>query len=140
MDTMNDVWKEVLADCKTKVTDVMFNLWIKPLEPIKFENDTFVFTVNTEFKKSIIMDKFSSMLKESFEHVMGFPVEIAILVRHTPVEREDAPPRRPQPQANREFTFENFIVGSSNSFAYSVALGVAANPGVLHNPFLIYGR
>ena len=139
MDTMGDVWKEVLSVCQTKVSDVMFNLWIKPLELVKFENDTFIFTINTEFKKSIIMDKFSPIIKEAFEEVMGFPVEIAIMVRHTPVEREYPPGKEPPPPISREFTFENFIVGSSNAFAYSVALGVAANPGVLHNPFLIYG-
>ena len=140
MDTMGDVWKEVLAVCRTKVSDVMFNLWIEPLELVKFENDTFVFTINTEFKKSIIMDKFSSVIKESFEEVMGFPVEIAVMVQHAPAEREYEPFKENAPVLSREFTFENFIVGSSNSFAYSVALGVAANPGVLHNPFLIYGR
>ena len=141
MDTMADVWKEVLAVCKTKVSDVMYNLWLAPLELVKFENDTFVFTIGTEFKKTIIMDKFSSVIKESFEEVMGFPVEIDILV-NSPVTAEkaqDAYKETAHP-AGREFTFENFIVGRSNSFAYNVALGVASNPGVLHNPFLIYGR
>ncbi len=146
MDTMGDVWKEVLAVCKNKVSDVMFNLWIAPLELIKFENDTFIFLIGTEFKKTIIMDKFSSVIKESFEEVMGFPVEIDILVSSNSTDKEKEKTKEtsntgePAHPVNRNFTFENFIVGRSNSFAYSVALGVASNPGVLHNPFLIYGR
>ena len=65
MDTLNDVWKEVLAICKGKVSDVMYNLWIAPLELIKFENNTFIFIISTEFKKTIVMDKFAAVIKES---------------------------------------------------------------------------
>ena len=140
MDTMSDVWKEVLAVCKKKVSDVMFNLWIAPLELIKFENDTFVFMIGTEFKKTIIMDKFSSVIKESFEEVMGFPVEIDILVSNKPVKPEPEDKNEPAHPVNREFTFDNFIVGSSNRFAYTVSVAVTANPGIAHNPLLIYGR
>ena len=140
MDTMGDVWKEVLSICKTKVSETMFNLWIAPLELIKFENDTFIFLIGTEFKKTIILDKFSSVIKESFEEVMGFPVEIDILVSGTQTEKADADKNDAPKVPGREFTFENFIVGKSNSFAYSVSLGVASHPGTLHNPLLIYGR
>ena len=142
MDTMADVWKEVLSICKKKVSEVMYNLWIAPLELVKFENNTFIFVIGTEFKKTIIMDKFAPVIKESFEEVMGFPVEIDILVnRAAAPEKEAEPESSPDPRVfGREFTFDNFIEGKCNSFAYSVALGVAANPGKLHNPFLIYGR
>lgn len=143
MDTMGDVWKEVLSICKTKVSETMYNLWIEPLELVKFENDTFIFLIATEFKKSIIMDKFSNVIKESFEEVMGFSVEIDILVsgnKPTIQNKQDGEEKKPHQNIAREFTFDNFIVGKSNNFAYSVSLGVASNPGTLHNPLLIYGR
>ena len=80
MDTLNDVWKAVLAICRTKVSEVMYNMWLSPLELVKFENDTVVFCINTDFKKTIIQDKFGDVLRESFEEVMGFPVDIDIIV------------------------------------------------------------
>ena len=141
MDTLNDVWKEVLAVCKGKVSDVMYNLWIAPLELIKFENDTFIFLIGTEFKKTIVMDKFAGVIKEAFEEVMGFPVEIDILVNSKSTEigaPETENPAKKEPQNG--FTFDNFIEGKSNTFAYNVSLGVVDNPGTLHNPLLIYGR
>ena len=141
MDTIGDVWNEVRSICKTKFSsDSMYRLWIEPLELVKFENDTFIFIISSEFKKTIIMDKFSDIIKESFEEVMGFPVEIDILVSaNKPVLKSSDDDEKPA-QEIREFTFDNFIVGKSNDFAYSVSLGVAANPGTLHNPLLIYGR
>lgn len=144
MDTLNDVWKEVLAICKGKVSDVMYNLWIAPLELVRFENDTFIFVISTEFKKTIVMDKFSAVIKEAFEEVMGFPVEIDILVNgKSPESAPQETPANEQEQSadpHGVYTFENFIEGGSNSFAYNVSLGVANDPGNKNNPLLIYGR
>ena len=148
MDTFNDIWKEVLQICKNQVSDVMYNMWLSPLEFVKYENDTVVFLISAEFKKSIIMDKFGQMIRDGFEQILGFPVEIDILVdktlgdiknggSETEKEEEDA-----QEKNNHfsSFTFDNFIVGKSNSFAYNMALGVAEEPGVKYNPLFIHGK
>lgn len=153
MDTLNDVWKAVLSICKTKVSEVMFNMWLSPLELVKFENDTVIFCINTDFQKTIIQDKFGAVLKESFEEVMGFPVDIDIIVSNISAgEKPSAQPEKPadaQSEGNgsvfpatgyEAYTFDNFIVGKSNNFAYSVSVGVAQNPGKYSNPLLIYGR
>lgn len=150
MDTFNDIWKEVLQICKNQVSDVMYNMWLAPLEFVKFENDTdtVVFLIGAEFKKSIIMDKFGQMIRDGFEQILGFPVEIDILVDKTlgdiksggsdPKEEEEYPQNKNNPFAS--FTFDNFIVGKSNSFAYNMALGVAEEPGVKYNPLFIHGK
>ncbi len=154
MDTLNDVWKAVLAICRTKVSEVMYNMWLCPLELVKFENDTVVFCINTDFKKTIIQDKFGDVLRESFEEVMGFPVDIDIIVSEissgskavptaeNPEKDEDNGESVPEKSATgyEAYTFDNFIVGKSNNFAYSVCVGVAQNPGKYSNPLLIYGR
>ena len=141
MDTMADVWKEVLSICKKKVSETMYTMWLEPLELVKFENNTFIFVISTEFKKTIVLSKFSDVIKSSFEEVMGFPVEIDILVSDAPPEkREDKEKQEAPVSGNRGLTFENFVVGKSNTFAYSVSVGVAKNPGLVHNPLLIYGR
>lgn len=149
MDTFNDIWKEVLAICKNQVSDVMYNMWLSPLEFVKFENDTVIFLIGAEFKKSIILDKFGQMIRDGFEQILGFPVEIDILVDKTlgdlknggvteQEKKEEHIPEKANPFA--AFTFDNFIVGKSNSFAYNMALGVAEEPGTKYNPLLTYGK
>lgn len=141
MDTMADVWKEVLSICKNKVSDTMYTMWLEPLKLIKYENNTFIFIIGTEFKKTIILSKFADVIKESFEEVMGFPVDIDILVSQGAIEKKEDDEKKEVKQTGRTpFTFDNFVVGKSNTFAYSVSIGVAKNPGSLHNPLLIYGR
>lgn len=119
----------------------MYTMWLEPLNLIKYENNTFIFLIGTEFKKTIILSKFADIIKESFEEVMGFPVDIDILVSTGAMEKKETEEKKEtKPAVRTPFTFENFVVGKSNTFAYSVSVGVAKNPGTLHNPLLIYGR
>ncbi|MBQ7689380.1 MAG: chromosomal replication initiator protein DnaA [Clostridia bacterium] len=145
MDTIADVWKEVLAVCSKKVSEPIYKMWIAPLELVKFEKNTFIFVIGSEFKKSIIMDQFSGIIKDAFEEVMGFPVEIDIFVNGAVTQEEEKKPETTDAKSDlggglRQYTFDNFIVGKSNNFAYNVSLGVAEHPGSLYNPLLIYGR
>lgn len=153
MDTLNDIWKQVLSICKEEVSDVMYNMWLAPLEFINFENDTVVFTVNAEFRKNIILTKFSDILKRAFMSVIGFEVEIDVIVNEAAnvkdkkneinTQKEDGEKEEravePVKDSLSSYTFDNFIVGKSNFFSYEVAKRVAANPGN-ENPFLIYGN
>lgn len=159
MDTLNDIWKEVLALCKKEVSDVMYNMWLAPLEFYKLENDTAVFTVNADFRKTIIITKFAPLLKKCFKEIIGFDVEIDVMVDQAfdekPEEDKKANENKAQAEEDKEntdessayakkssasFTFDNFVVGKSNLFAYNVAKGVAENPGGQYNPLLIYGN
>ena len=157
MDTLNDIWKEVLALCKPEVSDVMYNMWLSPLEFHKLDNDTAVFIVNADFKKTIIISKFAPLLKRCFEQVIGFEVEIDVVVDQAfgeskPEEKTVAAGSAEEEEEREEedatysrksfssFTFDNFVVGKSNLFAYNVAKGVAENPGGQYNPLLIYGN
>ena len=155
MDSLGDIWKEVLALCKTEVSDVMYSMWLEPLQFYKLDGETAVFTVNADFKKNIILSKFSDLLKRSFENVIGFSVEIDVIVNQAADGEKEAPKavqeeKKAEEDENKEktgpvrknasyFTFDSFVVGQSNMFAYEIAKKVAADPG-LHNPFLIYGN
>ena len=143
METIADVWKEVLSVCRQKVSDAIFKVWFEPLELVKFENNTFVLTIGSDFKRSIIQEKFSDVIKESFQEVMGFPVEIEILVKNETAKKDTGSQigaASDSGDGSQQFTFDNFIVGKSNSFAFNVSLGVAEHPSALYNPLLLYGR
>lgn len=160
MDTLNDIWKEVLSLCKKEVSDVMYNMWLAPLEFYKLENDTAVFIVNADFRKTIIITKFAPLLKKCFKEIIGFDVEIDVMVNQAFDEKseteknsskgssdesdennnDNSEENGQQKKSSASFTFDNFVVGKSNLFAYNVAKGVAENPGGQYNPLLIYGN
>ena len=158
MDTLNDIWKEVLALCKQEVSDVMYSMWLSPLVFYKLDADTAVFTVNAEYKKNIILTKFAPLIKKNFKEIIGFDVEIDVIVdsavsekntdyvsvkeenKNTQTEDNENAPSENAKKSSASFTFDNFVVGKSNLFAYTVAKGVAESPGNQYNPLLIYGN
>lgn len=134
---------------KGELSEVAFNLWIKNLSPLKLDKNIAYFNVQSEFQKEIILSHYSSMLSEAFLNVLGFPVEIEVI----PLDEgdsaddddEDSPveKRRELEQsfsnAEYDYTFETFIVGNSNEFAYAASTSVAKNPGKTYNPLFIHG-
>ena len=144
MDSFKDVLEAAQAYCKENLAEATYNLYIDGLEPISFEDSRYVtLSVRNDFICKIIKDRYLELLKNAFKEVLGFDVEITLVVPTTlPHEvviarQYDSDPK--SPQGNYEFTFENFIKGPSNQFAFAAAQAVAANPSGAYNPLFIHG-
>ncbi len=133
---MSDIWPFVLEECKKNVaTEAAYKLWIGSLVPESFDNGK-VRLATHEFKKSIVTEKFLSIIKEAFLSVLGFEIDVEI----TTVKEKEDEEEETSSLKLFENTFDSFIVGSSNRLAYAAASAVAKNPGGVHNPLFIYGR
>ncbi len=144
MDSFKDVLLAAQSYCKEQMAEPTYNLYIDGLEPVNFEDSrNITLSVRNDFLCKIITDRYLNLLKDAFKSVLGFDVEITLVVPSTPPhevvlsQEYDANPQ--SPQGNYEFTFENFIKGSSNQFAFAAAQAVAANPSGAYNPLFIYG-
>lgn len=138
MESFSDVWKQVLEICRQDVTEVSYNLWIASLEPIKFENNTAVLMVSTDFKRSVFEENFHEIVKKAFIQVLGFKVNLDVLVSGSYSANESE--EFFSDSQDQEYSFDNFVVGSSNKFAHAASVRVATVPGVEYNPLFIYGR
>ncbi len=141
-----------------ELSQTAYNCWIKDLEPIRLENDTAVVAVRTNFHKKILLSQYESRLLEAFEAVLGFPVKVEIIATEnlSGEEEEDIlkPTYAPKEASAEdtsfqsgdyiddryEYTFQNFVVGSKNEFAYTACKSVATSSTVkTYNPLFIYG-
>ncbi len=135
MDSFDEVFSAVKGYCKQRLVDATYNLFIDGLEPISFENGVVTISVRSDFIKGMVQERYAELLKEAFTSILGFGVELEFKVPE-PVKQEAAAPASAGSYA---FTFENFIVGSTNKFAHAAAQAVAANPSGAYNPLVIYG-
>ena len=142
MDSFNDVLDAVKLYCKDYLVDATYNLYIDGLQPVSFENSNHVvLSVRNEFICKIVRDRYIPLLKDAFKSVLGFEVNLELMVPSLPVTPANDPDKvATLPSGRYEFTFENFIRGSSNQFAYAAAQAVAANPSGAYNPLFIYGN
>lgn len=150
METLKEAWSGVLDYLHTlpDISEVAFNVWLSCIEPVSIEDDKVIVYVHTNFQRKIIAEHYTEKLKSAIENVLGLPLNLEIRSGE-----EDTPsPSAPAPQedpdegnlfgsntANYEYSFENFIVGSSNKYAHAASQAVAKNPAGHYNPLFIYG-
>ena len=156
MNSFQEVFSSVKQYCREQgIPDVAVNLWINALTPVQLDGSTAVFTVQSSFQRAVVLGNYEALLKEAFFNILGFDVTLDIQVKDEPA--SPAPDEeRPAPDfddiarrheelehtfegANYEYTFDTFIVGGSNEFAYAACTAVAKEPGVNYNPLFIYG-
>lgn len=150
MQSFEEVWQGVCKYCKSKVSDVAFKTWIFCMEPVELKDSEAVFFVRSDFQRKIIYDRYRELIAAGFEATLGFPVEIKILTEDdmpgngyakasVPEEETSAQKNEIPAGQDYEYTFDTFIVGSSNKFAHAASLAVATNPAMAYNPLFIYG-
>lgn len=155
MKSFRDVWAVAANRLKEsgKISGVAYDMWINCITPLEFANQQAVVHVPSEFQKNIILEKYVGYLKEELEQVLGFETTIYIeteesrpLVQVEELTQEQMDNMKKgfegmQASGNGEYayTFDTFIVGSSNKFAHAASLAVASNPSGAYNPLFIYG-
>lgn len=146
MESFGDAWEIICSYCKTKITDVAYTTWISRIEPINlnFEKNTAYLLVPNDFHRQTLKRCYTSLLDEAFEAVFDnkFIIEFKIPDEITDVKEEPTPKNNDAVliDTNYEYTFDTFIVGSSNKFAHAACLAVATNPARAYNPLFLYGN
>lgn len=161
------LWQSVLGEIETTVSHAVFTTWFKSTELLENTGDTVVIGVPNVFTQSQLERKYNDQIKTILAKNGAQPKSIKYTVamsgKKTRVNRETTPTTSLSPATsadelvshpsdqrlttsatgsnglNPRYTFDNFIVGSSNDLAYTASQAVAANPGVKYNPLYLYG-
>ena len=151
MDSFIEAWENVCTYCKNNLTETAYSAFVKDLTPVSLEDGVANFTVRTKFQKEIIETHYLKLIGAGFQEVFGFtPVfNIAAREAQSPVKVGangvtviNNAPVSPFPDASgvaHKYTFDSFVIGPSNKFAYSVCYAVASKPGSEYNPLFLYG-
>lgn len=147
MESFKAMWQLILEYCKENMSDVAFECWISPIEPIEFTSTEATLFIKHSFTKNLVKEKFSPLIKKAFENVCGFSVDLKFISGED-TDSEILNEGRINLVKNRganvkthyEYTFDTFIVGPTNRYAHATAQAVADKPGESYNPLFIYGN
>jgi chromosomal replication initiator protein len=139
------VWEKVLRNLKSELRPNIFDSFIKPLVPLSLEKNTLILQVDEDFKKNILEARYIVLISNTLKYTTDgdyFKVEFilqsdASLYINSPVSQVDNPSYTPN--LIDRYTFDTFVVGSSNHFAYAASLAVSETPAKKYNPLFIYG-
>ncbi len=138
MESLNEMWSLVCEELKRSLNDVIYNIWFEPIEIIGFDGAKVELSVS-EFKKTTIEKQFDDNLKEAFKNVLGFEPEIIFVTQPKPSDNMSASSIDQGLSESESNTFETFVVGPSNRFAFNAAKAVADEPAFKYSPLFIYG-
>ena len=140
MNSLNDIWDKVIEILSNQLTPTAINTWFSDCTPVDIEDCRLVLHTTTEFKRNIINSRFSESIKAVLSDIFACDFDLLVLAGD---EVNDFELKKKSESSLPEmdgYTFDNFIVGSSNKFAHAAAIAVAENPGKAYNPLFIYGN
>ena len=152
-------WKRIEDHLRTRLRPDLFERWFAPLRPARMEGDALEVAAPDKFHRDFVDDNYGAFFQEFVEGLVGRRMVVRFVVdtgRPLPraAERATPPPvaaaaaagaepardgRLNDGRPNPRYTFETFVVGESNRFAFAAAGAVAARPGKNYNPLFLHG-
>ena len=141
MNSPADIWARVLSLMEADMTATTIHTWFDDTEAVALEEDRFVLYTPSDFKKDIIAARYLGAVKKALHELFSAEFDVLVL---GPGEMEQRRTRQKKDDnflpGTEEYTFERFVVGSSNKFAHAAARAVADHPAQNYNPLFIYGE
>ena len=140
MDSAAAVWEKVLSLLEQEMTPTTIHTWFDDVRAISLEDDRFLLCSPEPFKRDIICKRYLPDVQKALRELFSADFDVAVLGE----EEADALAQQPAGDGflagTEDYTFERFVVGSSNKFAHAAARAVADAPGKSYNPLFIYGE
>ena len=143
--TAEDLWTEVSERLRAALNDKTYRTWFSDAEGLDLSDESFVLAVPNDFTREWIESHFLGLIDAAVRDATGEERRVDFAVRHAETDsgaieaqlEDDEPPR--VEGLNEKYTFDSFVIGSSNRFAHAAALAVAEAPAQAYNPLFIYG-
>jgi chromosomal replication initiator protein len=141
--TAESLWDDVSARLREALNDTTYSTWFGEVGGAALDDDTFAVAVPNDFTREWIDGHFLGLIGATLAEVAGersVRLEVAKQPEGAPA-ADSKPPAQAQTglAMNSKYTFDSFVIGSSNRFAHAAALAVAEAPAQAYNPLFIYG-
>jgi len=144
------LWQAALGELQMEMPRATFDTWVRDAELLTFEDGSFVIGVQNAYARDWLHERLLSTVKRVLTKMVGASVDVRFVVWQDDVDEEDITPlwRRTKEIAgedasicnlNSRYTFETFVVGTSNRLAHAAAQAVSESPARAYNPLFLYG-
>ena len=153
-------WTRVRGQLRAQVGESTYKNWLKPLDLVDYEDGTVTLSLPTTFMRDWVASHFGKQLTALWEADVSPVRSVSIIVlpdsplsegsnRPTgqvmPAPESPAAPSQPtglevSGAILPQYSFENYVVGAPNEFAYAAARRVSEFPAQDYNPLFLYGK
>jgi len=139
-----NIWEQILEIVEKKINQQSFNTWFKPTQLIKNDEQALYVRVPNAFFQDWLNDHIDVVRDAAKTAGMG-DISVVYIREQTPPDPAGTPMQgcldfeSLDNTLNPKYTFDSFVVGSSNQFAHAAARAVADSPSKAYNPLFMYG-
>jgi chromosomal replication initiator protein len=152
---MTNIWNEVKSSIKSGLPAHTFRMWIEPLQLSRFVENRIVLCSPNFFFRKRVLENYGALIESELKSVLGRECHLSIEISETnasqkPKPKADENPQLPLPNINvcpcngrllkKDFTFDHFVVGDSNGFAYSACLSMASRKNGSQNSLFLLSK
>jgi chromosomal replication initiator protein len=153
----DSLWDAIAGRLRETLSETTYDTWFAHAEPQSLGDGGLVVAVPNDFTRDWIESHFQGFVAGAARETLGRDVLVSFAVERgavppagLPTGPSTGPPQRehapelgdrgsPEIELNAKYTFDLFVIGSSNRFAHAAALAVAEAPAQAYNPLFIYG-
>ncbi len=147
---IKNIWEEAKHLLEPLVSSVTYDVWIATLEPVDLKGNTLVLSTPSFSSQNVLNQKYKTHITDSVnkihsqissvEFIIATGEEEIVAQTEQPAKTIEVPKKKQESSCfNPKYTFDNFVVGSSNQFVAAAAKAVADRPGTNCNPLFIWG-
>jgi chromosomal replication initiator protein len=154
---LGDLWGRIDAYLHSRLRADTYERWFAPLRAHSLDGGRLQIAAPDRFHRDFVEDNYRTFFEELVPGVAGEPLRITFVVDEAPRAPSAPPTLTPLPslapaqpplaagdprdvRPNPRYTFDTFVVGESNRFAFAATQAVAGNPGKTWNPLFIHGE
>ena len=145
---LSGLWTRLLDAVARKLPGAVLDSWLRPCRPLSLEGDHLTIAAPNRFTRDWLIQHHLDVIQAAAADCIGGHPRVSIVIDDSPAEDrpEDASPAAAPTRGggiveglNPRYTFDTFVVGSSNQFAQAASQAVAELPSRAYNPLFIYG-
>ena len=160
---IDELWKNFLEIIKNNISSLSYQTWFCGTKLVSICNNTAIIVVPMPVHKKHLMENYLDVIEEKFKQLTGTVFEFEFMLDDEWEQKKDefikndvdakklensasqsnieiSPQIFEDANLNKDYSFDNFIVGNSNRFAFTASLAVAEKPGKAYNPLFLYGK
>lgn len=148
------IWTELQEAIKNAVeAEVSYTVHIKPAKAVSFEDSVFTIAVPSSINRNMIEFRFKNKIESILEAYTGQKITLQVIledemeqfmgsedISDETDESASLQTHKRELSINEKYTFDNFVIGSSNEYAAAAAISTSENPGRIYNPLFLYGN
>ena len=153
---MNNIWEEIKNQIKVEIPEKSFSLWINPITCLDKQDNSLILLCPNKFSRTWITENYMGIIEDKLKKIGNGQCKMALKVK-APEKRNSTPeifnnskqltlPNMPKEMKkgrkrfNQGFTFDRFVVGDCNKFAYAASKALAMDGNWPCEPLLLFAN